>query len=278
MSDIRTLLEQDIDRAVLIDEDEALASTRRRARRRDRRRRLVTGVVAVLVAAGGMVVVARAFLSQEPSMPAGTIETGGYRFSDIALEPDTQHEEPNWTRVTYTLGWDPEVFPGVHRCLFSLYEAGGGLTGQHSVLFGHHLAVEAHYREVVPPREQGRALRYEGDRPVRVGLTCGDQRFDAPGIAVPPEPWPDEFFPAESVKVLFAEVDRRVQRWAREFDVEAMTDEQRAANMLVLWASMSMISERTGPALEVREVFGRMMVLCQGLPPDHEFRGGEFCT
>lgn len=56
-----------------------------------------------------------------------------------------------------------------------------------------------------------------------------------------------------------------------------MTDEQRAANMLVLWASMSIIPERTGPALEVQEVFGRMFVLCRELPLDHEFRGGEFC-
>jgi hypothetical protein len=72
-----------------------------------------------------------------------------------------------------------------------------------------------------------------------------------------------------------AERAARLDAWAARWSVDSMSTSQLAANM---WAVWEVMTEGEDEDLTVTwQLTDRRHYLCVRLPPEHEFRGGEFC-
>jgi hypothetical protein len=77
---------------------------------------------------------------------------------------------------------------------------------------------------------------------------------------------------------LIPEYERRVQQWADSFDVEGMSDQALVATMDVLTRAISDGVLVNDDWVGLRELMLRRTYLCELLPADHPYRGGEYCS
>jgi hypothetical protein len=191
-----------------------------------------------------------------PAAPADAAST--YVFSDIVAGPSSA--EPEDLSVTFEVSWSGEDYPGVHLCTFRALAADGSIAGEVA-----HLAAWQ-------PGRWYRDVPGDPDAAVRGDISCAPERLDAPGIAeVTPIPRSE----GTTLDEVMAERAARLDAWAARWSVDSMSTSQLAANM---WAVWEVMTEGEDEDLTVTwQLTDRRHYLCVRLPPEHEFRGGEFC-
>jgi hypothetical protein len=266
MAEIRDLLEREA--ASVVETDAWLEETLLKVERRRRRRRAVSTVFALLIAAGGLAIAVRAFTPQEVR-PA--TEAPNYEMEARVTDPDEQVPDAAGARgedfvwIEVEVRWDPAKWPGVHRCTWEVVDEAGNVVSTRTMFFLPH----------VPPGEGHESLYMKmldlAGEPATARAACEAQRLDTPGISdlqAPPE--------TPSWEETLAALDARLEAWAERFHIGQMSPDQLAGNMWAL-RSATLPGQGNEHHLEIRELMMRLHALCVLLPPDHEFRGGEFC-
>jgi hypothetical protein len=244
--------------------------TLEKVRRRRRVRQVVTTVLALTLATAGFLVAVRTFTGTTPSQPASN-GAPNYQMSARMLQPGepvpdaagVQGENFIWISVDVT--WDPENPPGVHRCTWKMLDANGTTVSRRTQYYLPRLLArgrESYYLKM---------LDLTGE-PAGVSAECEPERLDRPGITdLQPPPETSEW------DATLAEFDARVEAWADGFGIQEMSTDQLAGNLWAVRNAIILAPEGNGDWLQVRELSMRLHALCVLLPPEHEFRGGEFC-
>jgi hypothetical protein len=185
-------------------------------------------------------------------------DSATYVFSDVVAGPTTA--EPVDLAVSFTVSWSGQEYPGVHLCTYRAMAADGTLVGE----FVHLAAWQPGrwHREI--PGDPGAAARGE--------VSCEPERLDDPGIAdVRSIPRSD----GTSLDEITAAREDRLEDWAARWAVDSMTESQLAGNLWAIWTAMTQSHDSD---LTISwQLEDRRHYLCVRLPPEHEFRGGEFC-
>jgi hypothetical protein len=181
-----------------------------------------------------------------------------YIFSDVVAGPSTA--EPDELAVSFTVSWSGQEYPGVHLCTYRAMATDGTVIGE----FVHLAAWQPGrwHREI--PGDPGAAARGE--------VSCEPERLDDPGIAdVRSIPRSD----GTSLDEITAKREDRLEDWAARWAVDSMTESQLAGNLWAIWTAMTQSHDSD---LTISwQLEDRRHYLCVRLPPEHEFRGGEFC-
>jgi hypothetical protein len=241
MANVRRLLREHADR--IDPSHEWLGGVLRKFQRRRQRRRVATAFVAVAVAGLGLVLAARAFLPSERVRPAQAEPQ--YRFENLSVAPgDVDPGQTPEDRETATIRFtvDFEGYPGARLCTFQVLDDHGSVVGTQRVIF----ALRHPYREMNEGRP-AMEVAVTGD-PATVTVQCAPRRLDTPGIAeleafpanMPSPPANTsgalEPGPAEDI------IRGRVEGWAGEYNVGAMSSDLISANLAALRRELARVS------------------------------------
>ena len=237
--------------------------------RRARFRRTLTSTIALLVASAGVLLAVRAFFGHSAD-PAAEGQPN-YEISARLVAPgepieggQIRGEDFVWIRSEAR--WDPAHEPGVHRCTWQVLDAEGDVAADRTMLY-------LPYDMTTPGYDAFTMKMFPlTGEPVDARGHCEPQRLDSPGIA-DLEPPPD----IDDWEATVQELKRRVDEWARRFQIHDMTTDQLAGNMWAIHSAASKASLGNQEPSRLVELIMRRGTLCVLLPPEHEFRGGEFC-
>lgn len=76
---------------------------------------------------------------------------------------------------------------------------------------------------------------------------------------------------------LMPEWTTRLEDWSARFAVRDMSVEELVASMDTLTRALASLEETDDEWLRQRELMMRRLELCELLPTDHSYRGGEYC-
>jgi hypothetical protein len=267
MTEIHDLLDRETHRVE--PSSDWMKRTLAKVTRRRRRRAVATAGVALALAAGGLLVAVRAFSA--PQRPADTPPANYEMIARLATEDDpiegTSIRGSDFVWIHVDVRWQPERYPGVHRCTWQVLDEDGIVLSERKML----------YAPYTPDTSSGaesfhlKMLDLTGE-PVAATASCAGERLDVPGVA-DLDPFPE----TKNYEATIEELARRLEAWAERFGIREMAPEHLAGNM---WAIRKALRETAIGSQEwvaIRELMMRSHALCVLLPPEHEFRGGEFC-
>jgi hypothetical protein len=240
-----------------------------KVRQRARLRRALTSTIALLVATAGILLAVRAF-GGRPTDPAAEGQPN-YEISARLVAPgepieggQIRGEDFVWIRSE--VHWDPTHEPGVHRCTWQVLDAQGNLVAERTKLY-------LPYDTSTPGYEASTMKMFPlTGEPADARGHCEPQRLDTPGIA-DLEPPPD----MDDWDATVQELQRRVDEWAQRFQIHDMSADQLAGNMWAIHGAAREVALGNQEPSRLVELIMRRGTLCVLLPPEHEFRGGEFC-
>jgi hypothetical protein len=227
------------------------------------RRRATTGSLAVAVV--GLAIATFVWLSSAfrttPAPPAEPTASN-YVFTNVrpgAFPPDADEAD---VVIRFDVSWSGEDSPGVHRCVFRLFDVEGAVVAER-IDWTPWKPADGYAVEVP---------RVTPARPESAEARCDAERLDTPGIASIEDPIVPNVDEDGRIEDFSEELERRVDAWSQHFSVGSMSQEELAANVAALANARSRYADDLGLD-RLSELLARISRLCDLVDPTMDVRG-----